>query len=106
MLEVVLSGDKPQVLRIPGHYWHGFKAIGQQPVYLTYFVNKLYDYQKPRRRKTPIERPINSPTDNKRLKRRPTNRQAIGLALSATQIEKYKNFFQIIETYVALPLCA
>jgi dTDP-4-dehydrorhamnose 3,5-epimerase len=58
MLEVVLSGDKPQILRIPGHYWHGFKAIGQEPVYLIYFVNKLYDYQNPDEER----RPWNDPT--------------------------------------------
>jgi len=53
MLEVVLSGDKLQILRIPGHYWHGFKAIGQEPVYLIYFVNKLYDYQNPDEERRP-----------------------------------------------------
>ena len=57
MLEVVLSGDKPQILRIPGHYWHGFKAIGQEPVYLIYFVNKLYDYQNPDEERRPWNDP-------------------------------------------------
>jgi dTDP-4-dehydrorhamnose 3,5-epimerase len=57
LLEVVLSGDKPQILRIPGHYWHGFKAIGQEPVYLIYFVNKLYDYQNPDEERRPWNDP-------------------------------------------------
>jgi len=42
---------------------------------------------KPRRRKTPMERPNNSPQDNQRQKRRPTNRQTMGLVPPTTQIK-------------------
>jgi len=42
---------------------------------------------KPRRRKTPMERPTNSPQHNQRQKRRPTNRQTMGLAPPTTQIK-------------------
>jgi dTDP-4-dehydrorhamnose 3,5-epimerase len=36
-----------QVVRVPGHYWHGFKAIGSRPATLVYFTNRLYDYDDP-----------------------------------------------------------
>jgi len=45
--EIVSSGEKLQIVKVPGHYWHGFKAIGNEPVMLVYFVNRLYDYDKP-----------------------------------------------------------
>jgi dTDP-4-dehydrorhamnose 3,5-epimerase len=35
------------VVRIPGHYWHGSKAISNEPAFLIYLVNQLYDYKKP-----------------------------------------------------------
>jgi dTDP-4-dehydrorhamnose 3,5-epimerase len=47
MVEVVLSDARMQVLRVPGHYWHGFKVVGSEPAYLIYFVNRLYDYGNP-----------------------------------------------------------
>lgn len=27
--EIVSTGENLQVVRIPGHYWHGFKVIGE-----------------------------------------------------------------------------
>jgi dTDP-4-dehydrorhamnose 3,5-epimerase len=57
LLEVVLSGEKPQVLRVPGHYWHGFKVVGSEPVYLLYFVNRLYDYKNPDEERRPWNDP-------------------------------------------------
>lgn len=36
--EIISCGDNPQIVRIPDHYWHGFKAIGVEPVILIYFV--------------------------------------------------------------------
>jgi dTDP-4-dehydrorhamnose 3,5-epimerase len=27
LAEVIASAEKPTLVRIPGHYWHGFKAI-------------------------------------------------------------------------------
>ena len=41
--EVVSSGSDLQVVRMPGHYWHGFKAVGNEPAMLVYFTTKLYD---------------------------------------------------------------
>ena len=45
--EIVSSGEVPQVVRVPGHYWHGFRVVGDEPALLVYFVNKLYDYSDP-----------------------------------------------------------
>jgi len=44
LVEVILSDARLQILRVPGHYWPGFKVVGNEPAYLIYFVNKLYDY--------------------------------------------------------------
>jgi dTDP-4-dehydrorhamnose 3,5-epimerase len=56
--EVVSAGDNPQIVRIPGHYWHGFKVVGNEPALLVYFVNRLYDYKNP----DEIRRPWDDPT--------------------------------------------
>ena len=45
--EVVSTGESPQIVRIPGNYWHGFRVLGQEPATLVYFVNRLYNYDKP-----------------------------------------------------------
>jgi len=58
LVEVVLSEHRMQILRVPGHYWHGFKAVGSEPVYIVYFVNRLYDYENP----DEVRRPWNDPT--------------------------------------------
>jgi dTDP-4-dehydrorhamnose 3,5-epimerase len=56
--EIIASEHKLQLIRIPGHYWHGTKTVGSEPSITVYFVTKLYDY------KTPDEerRPWNDPT--------------------------------------------
>ena len=45
--EIVSTGESLQVVRIPGQYWHGFKVVCDERAYLVYFVNRLYDYEKP-----------------------------------------------------------
>ena len=40
--EVISSGSDLLVVRMPGHYWHGFKAVGNEPAMLIYFTTKLY----------------------------------------------------------------
>ena len=47
LAEVISTGDNLQVVKVPGHYWHGFKVVGNETAMLIYFVNKLYDYTKP-----------------------------------------------------------
>lgn len=55
---VVSTGENLQMVRMPGHYWHGFRVVGNEPAMLVYFVNKLYDYSSP----DEIRRPWNDPT--------------------------------------------
>lgn len=55
--ETISTGETIRVVRVPGHYWHGFKAIGSEPATLVYFVNRLYDYEKP----DEVRRPWNDP---------------------------------------------
>jgi len=45
--EIMLTGDKLQIARIPGHYWHGLKNMSPFPTTYIYFVTKLYDYKNP-----------------------------------------------------------
>jgi len=45
--EVVSSGSDLQVVRVPGNYWHGFKAVGNEPSMLVYFTTNLYDQADP-----------------------------------------------------------
>lgn len=56
--EVVASGEKLQVVRIPGNYWHGTKALGDKPSLVVYCVNRLYDLKSP----DEDRRPWNDPT--------------------------------------------
>jgi dTDP-4-dehydrorhamnose 3,5-epimerase len=72
LTEVISTGDVPQIVRVPGRYWHGFKVVGTQPAWLLYFVNKLYDYDEPDEERrawndpTIIPRSINGKTDDPR----------------------------------------
>jgi dTDP-4-dehydrorhamnose 3,5-epimerase len=45
--EFVLSSERLQIARVPGHYWHGTKAISSEPPLVVYFVTNLYDYKNP-----------------------------------------------------------
>lgn len=71
--EIISTGQNPQIVRVPGKYWHGFKAIGDQQAWLLYFVNKLYDYENPDEERRPWKDPtiipasINGRTDDPRV---------------------------------------
>ena len=58
MAEVIASGEKPVLVRIPGNYLHGTKTISSEPSLTFYFVTKLYDYTDP----DELRRPWNDPT--------------------------------------------
>jgi dTDP-4-dehydrorhamnose 3,5-epimerase len=45
--EIISTGQKMQIVRMPGHYWHGFKAFGNESAMLLYFTTNLYDYANP-----------------------------------------------------------
>ncbi len=45
--EIVVSEERLQVVRIPGHYWHGTKTLGDRPSLTIYCVNRLYDQNNP-----------------------------------------------------------
>jgi len=63
-LDEIISNDlEPKIVKIPGHYWHGFKVISNEPALLLYFVNKLYNYENPDEER----RPWNDPTVTPRL---------------------------------------
>ncbi len=45
--EIASSGSDLQLVRVPGFYWHGFKALGTEPSMLLYFTTKLYNSVEP-----------------------------------------------------------
>jgi len=71
--EIISTGEEPKIVKIPGHYWHGFKVVGDKPAWLLYFVNRLYDYQNPDEERRPwndetiIPESINGRKDDPRV---------------------------------------
>lgn len=55
--ELISTGLDLQVLRMPGHYWHGYKAVGNENALLIYFTTKLYNYQSPDEERRPWNDP-------------------------------------------------
>ena len=53
LVEVVASEERLQIVRSPGHYWHGTKTVSDKPSLTLYFVNKLYDYKNPDEERCP-----------------------------------------------------
>ena len=56
--EIISTALNLQVVRVPGNYWHGFKALGDETAMLVYFTTNLYDYSNPDEER----RPWNDPT--------------------------------------------
>lgn len=56
--EIITSEHKLQAIRVPGHYWHGTKTLGNEPSLTIYFVTRLYNYNNPDEER----RPWNDPT--------------------------------------------
>jgi dTDP-4-dehydrorhamnose 3,5-epimerase len=71
--EVVSTGLDLQIVRVPGHYWHGFKAAGNETAALLYFTTKLYDPKNPDEERKAWNDPaivpqsINGKKDDKRI---------------------------------------
>ncbi|MBI4284625.1 MAG: dTDP-4-dehydrorhamnose 3,5-epimerase family protein [Chloroflexi bacterium] len=57
LAEVVISGEKLSIARIPGHYLHGTKTVSSRPSLTVYFVNRLYDYKNPDEERRPWNDP-------------------------------------------------
>jgi len=55
--EIVASEHKLQVVRIPGHYWHGTKTVSNEPSLTLYLVTRLYDYNNPDEERRPWNDP-------------------------------------------------
>ena len=53
LVEIVASNQRAQMVRIPGHYWHGTKTLGAKPSLTLYFVNNMYDYANPDEERRP-----------------------------------------------------
>jgi len=73
--EVISSSMDLQVVRVPGHYWHGFKALGTEPAMLVYFTTNLYNPTDPDEERrawndsTLIPKIINGKTTDERVGR-------------------------------------
>ncbi|MCW4015240.1 MAG: dTDP-4-dehydrorhamnose 3,5-epimerase family protein [Candidatus Bathyarchaeota archaeon] len=63
LAEVISTGKKPTVVRIPGHYLHGTKTISNEPSILVYFVNRVYDYKDPDEHRRAWNDPLIVPTE-------------------------------------------
>lgn len=57
LTEVVASEDRWQLVRIPGHYWHGNMTVSDAPSLTLFFKDKLYDYDDPDEEKRPWNDP-------------------------------------------------
>jgi len=56
--EIILSGESLKIGRIPGILWHGYKAIGTEPIKMLYGVYQLYEYGNPDEERRPWNDPI------------------------------------------------
>jgi len=71
--EIISTSQDLQIVRMPGHYWHGFKALGNEPAMLLYFTTKLYDYASPDEERRPwdgktlVPKSINGKKDDPRV---------------------------------------
>ena len=63
MAEIIASGEKPSIVRIPGKYLHGTKTVSNTPSLTVYFVTKLYDYKNPDEKRRPWNDPKIIPTE-------------------------------------------
>jgi len=73
-LDEIISGDlNMQLVRMPGHYWHGFKVFGDEPAMLLYFTTNMYNPAHPDEERRPwndstlIPKIINGKKDDARV---------------------------------------
>ncbi len=71
--EIILSSEKLQIVRVPGHLWHGIKVISNEPSLTVTLTTHLYDYKNPDEERRPwndkeiIPSSINGNTNDKRI---------------------------------------
>jgi len=71
--EIISTGVNQQIVRVPGHYWHGFKVVGNKTTALLYFTTKLYDHKTPDEERkswndsTIVPKSINGKKDDPRI---------------------------------------
>ena len=71
--EIISSALNLQLVRVPGHFWHGFKAVGDESAMLLYFTTRLYDPANPDEERRPWNDPslipkiINGKKDDSRI---------------------------------------
>ena len=53
MVEVIASGVRPMLLCVEGKYYHGFRAVADEPSLMVYFTTRLYDYNDPDEERIP-----------------------------------------------------
>jgi dTDP-4-dehydrorhamnose 3,5-epimerase len=53
LTEIISTSQEPKIVRMPGHYWHGFKTLGDETAFLLYFTTKLYDHNNPDEERRP-----------------------------------------------------
>ena len=63
LIEVVASQDKPMLVRIPGHYWHGTRAVSDVAAITVYFTTRLYDHNDPDEERRPWNDPELIPSE-------------------------------------------
>jgi len=51
--EIIASSERLQLVRVPGHYWHGTKTLGLEPSNTLYLVTRLYDASNPDEQRRP-----------------------------------------------------
>ena len=71
--EVISDALNLQLVRLPGHYWHGFKAVGDESAMLLYFTTRLYVPENPDEERRPwndgslIPKIINGKKEDERI---------------------------------------
>jgi len=53
LVELIVSEEKLQIIKVPGHFWHGTKTISKEPSVTIYFINNLYNYKNPDEERLP-----------------------------------------------------
>ena len=73
--EIVSTAQNLQIVRVPGLFWHGFKAVGDEPAFLIYFTTCLYDAKNPDEERRPwndpslVPKSVNGKKDDPRIEK-------------------------------------